>query len=131
MITYGKGGDGLWAAVKHNKVVVGGLRTMREAQLAAMEHAVGGERVCPGPVPEAVAEAPTMTATAKPSAAPVVIVAPVVEPSLLDLSIALIRERLSTGGYDHRLDEIEADERAGKTRKGALAAVAERRAALK
>ena len=43
--------------------------------------------------------------------------------SVLDLSIGKLEEALATGDHDDQLDELFAAEEAGKTRKGAVAAL--------
>lgn len=51
-----------------------------------------------------------------------------VEPSVLDGSISALAAALATGAHDKQLDALEAAERAGKSRKGALEAIADRKA---
>jgi len=50
--------------------------------------------------------------------------------SVLDGSISSIRAALDTGAHDADLDALEAAEQAGKTRKGVIKALSQRRAAL-
>jgi len=60
--------------------------------------------------------------------APAVVAEPgAVDTSVLDLAIGKLREALATGQYDDQLDALEAAEKAGKNRKGALDAIAARR----
>jgi len=47
--------------------------------------------------------------------------------SILDQSLVDFAEALSTGAYDSELDQLERAEQAGKTRKGALRLIADRR----
>ena len=51
-------------------------------------------------------------------------------PEVLNQSIPDLRDELETGKHDSILDDLRAAEVSGKTRRGALAAIDERRAAL-
>ena len=53
-----------------------------------------------------------------------------VDLSVLDLSIGKLGEALATGDYDDQLDALLAAEEAGKTRKGAVAALKARMESL-
>jgi uncharacterized protein related to proFAR isomerase len=53
-----------------------------------------------------------------------------VDLSVLDLSIGKLGEALATGDYDDQLDELLDAEEAGKTRKGAVAALKARMESL-
>ena len=53
-----------------------------------------------------------------------------VDLSVLDLSIGKLEEALDTGDYDDQLDALLAAEEAGKTRKGAVAALKARMESL-
>ena len=53
-----------------------------------------------------------------------------VDLSVLDLSIGKLEEALATGDYDDQLDALLAAEEAGKTRKGAVAALKARMESL-
>ncbi len=53
-----------------------------------------------------------------------------VDLSVLDLSIGKLEEALATGDYDSQLDVLLAAEEAGKTRKGAVAALKARMESL-
>lgn len=48
MIRYTKCSDGLWLVTRDGVALVGELASMRAAQLAGMEHAEEGEKVCAG-----------------------------------------------------------------------------------
>ncbi len=79
----------------------------------------------PGPRPRAVAGPPRDRAIKSPPPRPLV------EPSptdILDNSIPVISRALATGAYDGSLDALGDAERAGKTRKGVLTLVSERKA---
>lgn len=52
------------------------------------------------------------------------------ETSLLDGSIPMVRKALQSGAHDAELEELESAEMAGKTRKGVLAVIADRRAEI-
>lgn len=49
---------------------------------------------------------------------------------ILDGSVSSIKAALKSGAYDATLDLLEAAERAGKTRKGVVKAISQRRAAV-
>jgi hypothetical protein len=69
--------------------------------------------VAPTPVAEAPAKKPDT---------------PPADLSILDLSIAKLAKELASGGHDAHIDALASAEKADKNRKGALAALAGRKA---
>lgn len=113
-ITYGPKGASF--AVWQGERVVMSAKTEDKAREAAMQLAAafGGEVRRREP-------------EAKPTRAPMVAPpAPPLGGDVLALSIAKLRERLATGDLDEHLDALDAAERAGANRKGALDAIADR-----
>ena len=94
----------------------GRIRRLRMKKLrgVAKKPEVGAAPEPPAPV----VEAPAPAASAEPSA----------DLSILDLSIAKLSAELGTGKHDSHLDALIEAEKADKSRKGAIAALEERKA---